>query len=78
MRCWTRYWKIYRTGQYPAEIIDAGFDRETVYRVIRLVDKNEYKAARPRRGSGSPNAPSAATALSDHLPLHGIIICRLA
>ena len=27
----------------PAEIIDAGYDRETVYHVIRLVDKNEYK-----------------------------------
>ena len=27
----------------PAEIIDAGFDRETVYKVIRMVDRNEYK-----------------------------------
>ena len=27
----------------PGEIIDAGYDRDTVYQVIRLVDKNEYK-----------------------------------
>ena len=27
----------------PSEIIDAGYDRDTVYQVIRLVDKNEYK-----------------------------------
>ena len=27
----------------PAEIIDAGYDRNTVSHVIRLVDKNEYK-----------------------------------
>ena len=27
----------------PGEIIDAGYDRDTVYKVIRLVDKNEYK-----------------------------------
>ena len=27
----------------PGEIIDAGYDRDTVCQVIRLVDKNEYK-----------------------------------
>ena len=27
----------------PAEIINAGYDRETVYEVVKLVDKNEYK-----------------------------------
>ena len=27
----------------PGEIIDAGYDRDTVFQVIRLVDKNEYK-----------------------------------
>ncbi len=27
----------------PGEIIEAGYDRDTVYQVIRLVDKNEYK-----------------------------------
>ena len=27
----------------PGEIIDAGYDRDTVYQVIRLVDRNEYK-----------------------------------
>ena len=29
--------------QCPADIIDAGFDAATVYKVIRLVDINEYK-----------------------------------
>ncbi len=29
--------------QTPGEIIEAGFDRETVFRVTRLVDRNEYK-----------------------------------
>ena len=27
----------------PGEIINAGYDRDTVYQVIRLVDRNEYK-----------------------------------
>ena len=27
----------------PGEIINAGYDRDTVYQVIKLVDKNEYK-----------------------------------
>ena len=27
----------------PGEIIDAGYDRDTVYQVVRLVDRNEYK-----------------------------------
>ena len=27
----------------PSEIIDAGYDRDTVYHVVRLVDRNEYK-----------------------------------
>jgi len=29
--------------QSPGEIIDAGYDRETVLKIIRMVDRNEYK-----------------------------------
>jgi NAD+ synthase (glutamine-hydrolysing) len=29
--------------QTPAEIVGAGFDAETVRRVVRMVDRNEYK-----------------------------------
>ena len=35
-----KYIELDRT---PGEITDAGYDRDTVYHVIRLVDKNEYK-----------------------------------
>ena len=35
--------KYIELDQNPGEIIDAGYDRDTVYQVIRLVDKNEYK-----------------------------------
>ena len=35
-----KYIELDRT---PGEIIDSGYDRDTVYQVIRLVDKNEYK-----------------------------------
>ena len=35
-----RYIELDRT---PAEIIADGYDRDTVYKVIRLVDRNEYK-----------------------------------
>ena len=35
--------KYIELDQNPGEIIDAGYDRDTVYQVIRLVDRNEYK-----------------------------------
>lgn len=39
-----RILKLYVEDDYSAEAtIRAGFDRETVYRVVRMVDRNEYK-----------------------------------
>ena len=35
--------KYIELDQTPGEIINAGYDRDTVYQVIRLVDRNEYK-----------------------------------
>jgi NAD+ synthase (glutamine-hydrolysing) len=36
--------ELYVEQDYSAEaVIRAGFDRETVYRVVRMVDRNEYK-----------------------------------
>ena len=35
--------KYIELDQTPGEIIDAGYDRDAVYQVIRLVDRNEYK-----------------------------------
>ena len=35
--------KYIELDQTPGEIINTGYDRDTVYQVIRLVDRNEYK-----------------------------------
>ena len=35
-----KYIELDRT---PAEIIADGYDRDTVYQVVRMVDRNEYK-----------------------------------
>jgi NAD+ synthase (glutamine-hydrolysing) len=36
--------ELYVEQDYSAErVIRAGFDRDTVYRVVKMVDRNEYK-----------------------------------
>ena len=59
--------------QSPDEIISVGFAKETVYEVVRLVDKNEYKRrqAAPGRAYYQPRL-WPRPALSDHIRLSGM------
>ena len=59
----------------PAEIIAEGYDRETVYKVIRMVDRNEYKRRQAAPGVRiTERAFGRDRRYPDYFPLPGKIV----
>lgn len=59
--------ELYVEQDYSAEaVIRAGFDRDTVYRVVRLVDRNEYKR---RQGPIGPRVTRRAFGKDRRYPI---------